>query len=86
MNLHKLVLTSLAALALLAPAGLVPQAWAGDRPAVGHGHHAHYAVYYRHGHHHPWRLHGEYHSRHEAEHAADQLRHQGYEARVQLSH
>ncbi|MBI2806254.1 MAG: hypothetical protein HYX68_14845 [Planctomycetes bacterium] len=41
-----------------------------------------YTVLYRHDNHQPWRSYGQYGSHHEADRAADHLRHQGHEVRV----
>jgi hypothetical protein len=49
-------------------------------PVVAHD--SIYEVFYRHDHHHPWRLHGTYHSHHDAHHAADHLRSHGYEVHI----
>lgn len=54
---------------------------ASDAPPVAPLH-ATYEVWYRTDHHHAWRLSGSYHSHRAADHAADQLRHRGYEVRI----
>lgn len=80
--LRKLLSAAFVALALIAPATFAPRVQA-DTP----GHqvfHAHYQVMYRPDHHHPWRIYGTYHSRHQADHAADHLRHHGYEVHIDV--
>ena len=47
--------------------------------------HSNYTVFYRHDHHHPWRVYGEYRSHHDAHHAADHLRRQGHDVRIEQS-
>lgn len=50
-----------------------------------HHPHSSYTVLYRHDHHHAWRVYGQYSSHHDADHAANHLRGQGYEVRVDQS-
>lgn len=46
---------------------------------IGAAYHRQYHVEYRHDHHHPWRHYGTYNCYEDAAHAADDLRHRGYE-------
>lgn len=52
------------------------------RATTGNNYHRHYHVEYRHDHHHPWRHYGTYDCFEDAAHAADHLRHRGYETIV----
>ena len=58
-----------------------PPVGAADPPAAAPLH-ATYELWYRTDHHHAWRLYGSYHSHRAADHAADHLRGQGYEVRI----
>jgi len=77
------VLTT-AALALLSvPASAETRYPSGQQPVGAQAHHPTWEVFYRSDPHHGWRLYGTYHSHHQADHAADHLRHHGYQVRIE---
>jgi len=79
---HKLIVGSVAALALCALLAYAPSAQAHDRVYVYQPYQSHYAVVYRTYGFGPWRVFAVFHSQRAAHHTAESLRFQGFNAHV----